>query len=126
MPSRAVLILTTIALSIMITACLNTDDDRVGTKCGNGIVEGYEECDGDDFYYSNCYHFMPEEARSTWDTQTQRLKCNPDCTIDASECLYCGDGRLDPEFEDCDNETLGGASCDLVWSGGGALTCSLF
>ncbi|MBU1240411.1 SBBP repeat-containing protein, partial [Myxococcota bacterium] len=118
--SKVASLLCLMALAAVISAC----DDVPENRCGNGVVEGYEECDGDDFYYLSCYHFLPEGAYSTWSTGEQRLRCNPDCTVDPSDCLYCGDGRVDEEFETCDSQNLGGHSCEEVWDGGGGLKCN--
>src|SRR6185436_8776749 len=73
------------------------DDGPVGTGgmdggppragCGNGKVDGFEECDGSDLgRASTCHDLNPNDGDG-------KLKCGNDCRYDVSECTRCGDGR---------------------------------
>jgi len=73
--------------------------------CGNGVIDGYaEQCDGTDFGgLSSCLDLGFEEGS---------LRCNDDCTLDASDCSGTedcydardndGDGAVDCVDSDCD------------------------
>lgn len=75
--------------------------------CGDGVADSGEECDGDDIRASICSDFdhKPPYHRSisndNWDSP--RLTCNFDCTIDLSDCKYCGDGITQSPQEQCDD-----------------------
>lgn len=45
--------------------------------CGNDIIEGDEECDGDN---------LNEQTCSTFGYSLGTLSCTPSCTIDTSNC----------------------------------------
>lgn len=66
--------------------------------CGDGIVNGDEECDGSDLgAYSTC-----QEDTTDGVFTGGQLQCAADCTYDTSSCVtLCGNGVLDPG-EDCD------------------------
>ena len=51
-----------------------------GGSCGNGIIEGAEECDGIDFGGLTCNEFG---------CSTGGLVCTATCTIDSSGCSDC-------------------------------------
>lgn len=91
----------------------------VGTaQCGNGVIEGNEQCDGDNLDDETC-----ESVNATFVGGT--LSCNPSgasspCTFNTSECTPCG-----VQGADC-GEGLP-ACCAGLNLGCGALshTCSL-
>ncbi len=81
--------------------------------CGNGTVEGSEECDGAEIPSSDVCRAGGSP------------KCGSDCRFDRLGCNSpptCGNGRLDPG-EDCDATNLGGASCESLGFVGGTLAC---
>ena len=89
-----------LAASLMIAGC--HDDSAKGTEpvCGNGQVDGEEECDGEQFLASPKSHCQAGYGFGTI------LHCKVDtCTIDLERsCVKkCGNGHLD-EGEDCDGE----------------------
>ncbi|MEM9455720.1 MAG: proprotein convertase P-domain-containing protein [Myxococcota bacterium] len=96
-----------------------TDPDTTGGECGNGMVEGDEDCDGDDLAGSDC---------TTEGFEGGTLACGDDCTFDTSMCegapRTCGNGQLD-EGEDCDGDELDGQDCESLGKGfdGGDLAC---
>lgn len=58
------------------------------TYCGDGEVNGKEECDGDDFAV---------------ECVDGKFMCRADCTLDKSQChAYCGDGVITPPKEHCE------------------------
>lgn len=63
--------------------------------CGNGIKEGFEECDGKDFGSLTC----PEGSTGGAPT------CSLNCWVDLKPCRQCGDGDLDVG-EACDDGNL--------------------
>lgn len=75
-----------------------------GVQCGDGIVEGGELCDGDDFDGKSC---------ASLGLPPSRLLCYGDCTLNAAFCGgTCNGAMKDPE-EACDG--LPSAQCeDLV------------
>lgn len=76
--------------------------------CGNGVREApTEECDQDDLGAATCADFG----------MTGQLGCTPDCQIDPTACVGCGNGFLD-EGEVCDGELVAGdcvAGADPDW-----------
>ncbi len=85
------------------------------TSCGNGVIEGTEECDGGDLGGATC---------STFGHSQGTLSCNTDCTYDSSDCHTCGNGAREGG-EMCDGTDLAGLSCaDFGCTGGGNLGCN--
>jgi len=66
--------------------------------CGNGIVEGLEDCDGDDLLGADCESEVGGASRCTG-----AVSCNADCTYNLLACsCNCG-GDFDCEVEiDCE------------------------
>lgn len=86
--------------------------------CGDGIVEGMEQCDGSDLGGASCASESPGS--------TGILSCSATCEIDPSLCVRCGDGAVDPG-ETCDCGGDPGAlppGCEDV-NGGPNANCSL-
>jgi hypothetical protein len=69
--------------------------------CGNGVVEGGEECDFDDLSGTTC---------STLGFDGGRLGCAAGCSLDSSDCNVCGNGVREGA-EECDGNDLGGVGC---------------
>jgi len=85
------------------------------TSCGNGLLDGTEECDGVNLNGASC---------STFGHQQGTLSCTSGCTIDASNCSTCGNG-LREGGETCDGADVAGLSCaDFGCTGAGSLGCS--
>jgi hypothetical protein len=107
-----------------ITACGGDDDDdddndSGATVCGDGIINGTEECDGDQLGAATC--------ASAGDFTGGELACADDCTFDTSGCTVdgaCGNGVIDTG-EDCDGDELGDATCATAGAfTGGDLVCA--
>ncbi|MCL2822702.1 MAG: hypothetical protein FWD57_01800, partial [Polyangiaceae bacterium] len=85
--------------------------------CGNGTVEGTDQCDGADINGVTCADFgysgggLPE--------------CNLDCTFNIESCKLasCGNGVLDPG-EDCDGTAFGPQTCNSRGFGLGDVKCT--
>ncbi|MBN1654714.1 MAG: hypothetical protein JXA30_13165 [Deltaproteobacteria bacterium] len=90
------------------------------SECGNGILEGSEQCDGDELNNMTCvdldYGFSEGE-----------LRCDPDtCTFDISDCEFsksCGNGVVEPG-EQCDGYVTSETSCSSLGFFSGTLSCS--
>jgi hypothetical protein len=88
--------------------------------CGDGIVSGIEQCDGDTTIDPNL-HDCETEAGAYAGT----LRCSSQCTIDTSGCkLTCGDHEINgPEL--CDGIPPAGATCSDFGFEIGRLGCTL-
>jgi len=75
------------------TVCV--PDEEPEAYCGNGIVEGNEECDGTNLNEKTCVDLG-------YDTGT--LQCSSNCLFDTSLCFVntCGNGVID-DGENCAN-----------------------
>lgn len=98
--------------------CHDPDCDSLAIcfGCGNGIQDGAEQCDGDDF---------GDEFCETLGFVGGYLICSPDCTIDTTLCVapVCGD-NLAQGAEDCDGYDMGDhASCAEQGFLGGTVYC---
>jgi hypothetical protein len=109
------------------TAACTIDRDRcrfsvADNPCGNGVAEGYEECDGGDLRGLTC-----ADLGGSGD-----LACHPFCLLDRSGCRdVAGNGRRE-DGEVCDigfdfdgPTDLGGATCESLGYGTGTLECWL-
>ncbi len=75
--------------------------------CGNGVVEGEEECDGADLDDEDCFGYG-----GGLDECTGALACASDCTFDASSCSCPCEEDLDCDFPiDCEPIVEG---CDTI------------
>jgi len=85
-------------------------------ECGDDVAAGEEPCDGTDLNEQTCESLG-------WHGGT--LACSEDCVLDQSSCEAtgrCGDDQLQPGFEACDGDSLGGITCEsLGWHGGEAV-----
>lgn len=84
--------------------------------CGDGQLEGPEQCDGTNFSGQTC------EGRGY---AGGTLSCSS-CVISESTCVApgCGNGIVEPGLEEaCDGTNLGGTTCESLGFAGGALTC---
>ena len=68
-----------------------SDCERSG-RCGDGrIAPGFEDCDGENLGGATC---------ESLGTHGGTLTCTPDCRFDLAGCAACGDGVLQPEFDE--------------------------
>lgn len=81
--------------------------------CGDGVLQGAESCDGEDFGATSCADFGFTEGA---------LVCDGQCNILTDGCRTCGDGIL-AASELCDGADLGGETCQTQGFGGGTLQC---
>ena len=89
-----------------------------GDNCGDGILDPGEACDGDSFGGETCV---------TLGFYGGTLACSETCHIVQTDCEgtgYCGDGVIQAPNEQCDQDSLGGATCDSQGQGTGTLTCN--
>ena len=93
-----------------LTAC------EAAGRCGDGILQAPEACDGDDLGTATCDDFFPGYPGGN-------LTCDADCAVDTTGCARCGDGILQaPEL--CDGDDLGTATCETLGEYPGVLGCS--
>ncbi len=90
-----------------------TPDAPPAPRCGDGVKNASEACDGTDLGGATC---------SLLGFIGGTLRCGDDCNYDTSGCSSCGDGSKD-EGEDCDGSDLGGATCASEGFSGGSLGC---
>jgi cysteine-rich repeat protein len=64
------------------------------SQCGDGILDEGEECDAGRGITDSCVY--GEESCTV---------CNRECVEASGEVSFCGDGVLDPQFEECDGTT---------------------
>ena len=88
-------------------------------KCGDGIVDPGEECDGLNLDGHRCEEYGYHGGT---------LSCTDSCTISTGLCSgsgVCGDGTIQPDNgEECESGDLNGATCFSLGYYGGALSCS--
>lgn len=82
-------------------------------RCGDGLKDPDEPCDGSDFGELTCRRFG-----FTGGT----LACNA-CEVDTSGCAECGNGSVEGG-ERCDGDDLAGASCSSLGLPDGTLACA--
>ena len=101
--------------SLVLVAC---PDRHIGSpRCGDGLSQDSEECDGADLKNSTC-------ASLGFDSGS--LACAADCRLDTSGCIPvgpCGDG-VAQAAEECDGTDLKGAFCMALGWDAGYLLCS--
>ncbi len=86
------------------------------TRCGNGRIEGTEECEGTNLGGEDCV---------SQGYAGGALRCNADCSFDKTACVedLCGNRMIDMG-EECDSTALGGATCASEGFVGGEIRCS--
>ncbi|HEY3357983.1 MAG TPA: hypothetical protein VGQ83_32340 [Polyangia bacterium] len=84
-----------------------------GGRCGDGVINGGEECDGTDFGGLTCRSFY---------LLSGALRC-VDCRIETTGCAdHCGDG-VRTGVEVCDGADFGSLACQSFGFHAGALGC---
>jgi len=112
-----------VALCCLISGCMvdfsegSNQTNENGERCGNGVIDPGEECDGNNLAGLDCVDigFIGGE-----------LSCGSDCLLNTSDCngeSTCGNGVLDGD-EECDGNSFGGARCEDFGFTGGYLSCS--
>lgn len=101
--------------------CKSTNDTcevvAVFEECGNSVVEGSEQCDGNVFDQDLLLGCNPQVAVAA---------CKSDCTawckpLDSQE--VCGNGEVETG-EECDSNNLEGQTCLTLGYDGGSLSCT--
>jgi hypothetical protein len=84
-------------------------------RCGNGLKDGNDSCDGSDLDGKTCTSFG--FAGGT-------LACTASCGFDTASCnpVLCGNGAIDAG-EECDQDNLNGETCPGLGYATGTLTC---
>lgn len=65
--------------------------------CGNGKIELGEECDGDAVEATCNYALNLDNTLIV----SGKVTCHSNCTLNADDCSYCGDGKVNGD-EECD------------------------
>lgn len=85
-------------------------------RCGDGVINGEEACDGIDLGGKTCLDFGGSSPGG--------LACNADCSFDPSGCTnFCGNGHQDGT-EQCDGSDFAQKSCVDYGFYGGQLACT--
>ena len=116
-----VLFASLLATGLVVVVGCGDDDGGNGEMCGNGIVEGAEECDGDDLNGHDCTTLGQGFTGG-------ELACHDYCLFDTSGCTGgsedCGNGVVD-SGEECDGDDLNDQTCEEVGNYvGGTLSCN--
>lgn len=88
-------------------------------RCGNGVRENGEVCDGDEL--------LPGVSCQTQGFAGGDISCNATCSFDVSDCYeaLCGDGIISGD-ETCDGDSLGDRTCEsegFAPGGEGTIAC---
>lgn len=112
MRNHSALLITCIALAVLAAAGCKEET----AKCGNGVLEGDEVCDGTDFGDDNCQHHGYLGGL---------MGCTPGCDgLLFDNCTGgCGNGSIDPG-EECDGYDFLGDNCQMHGFDYGTLTCT--
>ena len=96
------------------------DDDDCRAFCGNGVIEGDEQCDRGDVPSGTTCSDLTAGALPSGD-----VTCAPSCLLSSLQCHACGNNHKDHN-EECDGSDLGGVTCETLWGGGstGTLGCT--
>ncbi len=83
--------------------------------CGDGVINGNDECDGDDKGTETCL---------TQGFEGGSLGCTPGCLFDTRGCTKCGDSVRNGT-DQCDDGDLGTATCVSQGFASGDLACKV-
>lgn len=100
------------------SACLPNFTMCRASRCGDGMKEGVEECEGTDLGGATCV--SEGFAGGT-------LTCSSECKLNTAACVAPGCGNNIHEAgrgEACDGAELGGATCESLGFAGGTLRCN--
>ncbi len=94
-------------LGLVLFGCKTIRDQEVDV-CGNGLVEGGEECDGTLLNPPTCESINPLFPKG-------KVRCKTDCRYDLTGCTLaqCGDGLVHMG-ESCDGTNFQGLTCKSV------------
>jgi hypothetical protein len=84
-------------------------------ECGDGIINGTEQCDGAVLGGATCTSAVGKPATGT-------LGCTAQCAFDTSACEFCGDGKV-TGTEKCDGAALNNKTCATEGFAAGTLSC---
>jgi hypothetical protein len=85
-------------------------------RCGDGMINGVEDCDGANLGGKSCLDFGASAPMG--------LTCGSDCTLDPAGCTeFCGNGIADGS-EQCDGADLAQKSCVDYGFYAGTLSCT--
>ena len=121
---------TTDASSSSTGAAESSSSGGFGSLCGNGTIEGTEECDCGDDGECSVAELGDNGCENVKDPLVPGvltggvLGCNPaSCRYDTSQCVYCGDGEINGN-EVCELDLPIETSCQELGKGtAGKLVC---
>jgi len=100
MIQRSILSMVLVVLvAIATSGCGDESKDIFLGDCGNGVLDGGEECDDGNLL-------------------------DDDACLSTCEFARCGDGFLENDVEQCDGSNLAGQSCGTLGLGAGTLRCA--
>ena len=89
-------------------------DTQPWPKCGDGKINGSDQCDGAALGGKNCQSLGFAGGS---------LSCHGNCTFNTAGCYKCGDGKINGS-DQCDGGALGGKTCQSLGFTGGTLACN--
>ena len=101
------------------SACTSPPPNQTQPQCGNGIIEGTEQCDNQTLGGATCI------GRGF---ASGNLTCKADCTFNTINCIsaplqQCGNRKIEGT-EQCDGTNLSGRSCIGQGFMGGTIKCT--
>ena len=121
-----------VLLLLSLTTHLHADSARsIVGHCGDGVINGNEQCDGLAVSVASCRALGGNEGIVT---------CQPNCVFDISNCLapnlgrpvappriihdgFCGDGIINGQTEQCDGNTIQNDDCSDYGAVSGIVRC---
>lgn len=92
------------------------DSSDLGIFCGDGSIDGGEDCDGTDLKGASCVSRGFDAGE---------LSCGDDCAFDESGCISFGCGNDIVEGDEvCDGSDLAGIDCMALGHSSGVLSCA--
>jgi alpha-tubulin suppressor-like RCC1 family protein len=104
-------------LTFIIVSC-DEETKSADPVCGDGIINGTDECDGDEFGVVSC---------TSQGYYGGTIACTDECVIDNTECVSagrCGNDTIESGLEECDGTNYNNVECIDYGYYGGEMSCT--